>query len=450
MAVLACVVVALAHTYLFEQQQPKDPSLDSFTRNASQLDISNEDVIVTPIPAVPTTAPSIATTPLPTPFPTATAPPTPIDAATVAATTPSTSINTGTVLTSNTNTTTNNTCPMYDPAQHPTDQKSFPRSVGTCNTYTPRSDADRDSMEASVQRADWTRIRKFVLFFGFGRSGHSWIGSVLDAAPNAIIANEWDVVRRFGAADHWPNMRGMLNHNRNWVRNKENFTKQYLYDDLARNSYICGLYGRKQIYDYTIPGLWQGHLEGNIDVIGDKKGGGAAVTFLQMGRAWENENVAKITKQRFDSMMDTVTDHGAVEPRLIIVLRHPFDLIATQTARETSSMTVSDGMVTNKINQYKFLFWATQNLGQPSHWHILTNEDFAHDTRNSLQQLCDFSGIQCPEEMHAKVMNQTHHNPHPSRYQVRWTKDQVDRVSAFISEKMSDYYSPCFDDPLRR
>ena len=173
------------------------------------------------------------------------------------------------------------------------------------------------------------------------------------------------------------------------------------------------------------------------------------MAFTRMGRAWQDARVAALTKQQFNRMMDTVTDNGTVEPRLIIVLRNPFDLIATTIRRESQSETVSDRRVETKLNEYRFLFWAKQNLGQPSHWYVMTNEDFAHDTRNSLQKLCDFAGIQCPEEMHAKVMNQTHHNPHPSRYQVTWTKEQVDEVSAFIKETMADHYSPCFDDPLR-
>lgn len=41
-----------------------------------------------------------------------------------------------------------------------------------------------------VETPDLSKIHTFVLFVGYPRSGHSLIGSIMDAHPNVIIAHE--------------------------------------------------------------------------------------------------------------------------------------------------------------------------------------------------------------------------------------------------------------------
>ena len=42
-------------------------------------------------------------------------------------------------------------------------------------------------------------IETYCMFIGYPRSGHSLIGSLLDAHPNAIVAHELDALRFVGA-----------------------------------------------------------------------------------------------------------------------------------------------------------------------------------------------------------------------------------------------------------
>lgn len=95
----------------------------------------------------------------------------------------------------------------------------------------------------------------FVLFLASPRSGHSLIGSLLDAHPNAMIANEADI---FGV----------------YARDPSHQTRSTLFNRLINNSLSCGIAGRFQTgYDYTVPGAYTGQWRCRIDVIGDKKGG---------------------------------------------------------------------------------------------------------------------------------------------------------------------------------
>ena len=41
------------------------------------------------------------------------------------------------------------------------------------------------------------RVTTFVGFVGFPCSGHSWIAVVLDAAPNAMIANQLNTINAY-------------------------------------------------------------------------------------------------------------------------------------------------------------------------------------------------------------------------------------------------------------
>ena len=46
-----------------------------------------------------------------------------------------------------------------------------------------------------LTHSDITGLRTFVLFLGFGRTGHSIVGSLLDAHPDIIIPHEYNVLK---------------------------------------------------------------------------------------------------------------------------------------------------------------------------------------------------------------------------------------------------------------
>ena len=103
----------------------------------------------------------------------------------------------------------------------------------------------------------------FVLFVAKPRSGHSLIGSLLDAHQNAMIANEADL---FGV----------------YLRGGMNESRSTLFNRLINNALSCGIAGRFQSgYDYTVPGAFTGQWKCRIDVIGDKKGGVLASELLR-------------------------------------------------------------------------------------------------------------------------------------------------------------------------
>ena len=101
-------------------------------------------------------------------------------------------------------------------------------------------------------------VKLFVLFVGYPRSGHSIIGSLLDAHPNVIIAHEFNVL--------------------NWAGQMGSYSKRQLFNMLFMNSYhnafVDGASRSRNYkgYNLTVDTSWQGRYRDTVDVIGDKNG----------------------------------------------------------------------------------------------------------------------------------------------------------------------------------
>ena len=299
----------------------------------------------------------------------------------------------------------------------------------SCKNFDEEEEKKHDpEKQEFVRNLNYDDVERFVLFFGFARSGSSWIGSVLDASPNALIANE------LGALD--------LYANRHW-------TRKDLFHKLASNSFLCGKYGRIQAYDYSIPGLWQGKLRGGdkLRVIGDKQAGQTSKLMREKfgRRPWENEADAASQRRAFERFFAAVK----AKPRIVLVLRNPFDKISTTVmrkaqAKNTSSEDAIHGYIDEASKEalalYKENMWASKNLGTPDQWHVMTMENFAANTEEELERLCEFVGIECPPTMVAEVVNRTHHEVHHTFDMVNWNENQTRLMNEYIRSELSEYY----------
>ena len=97
--------------------------------------------------------------------------------------------------------------------------------LGSCRFFRPRSGKDEVEMHNFVSRLNYEDVQHFVAFLSIERAGHSWIGSVLEAAPNALVANEYGIFERFK------------------IKGRK-MTRDSLFEGIAKNSYLCGKYGR--------------------------------------------------------------------------------------------------------------------------------------------------------------------------------------------------------------
>ena len=154
-------------------------------------------------------------------------------------------------------------------------------------------------------------IKKFVYFAGYHRSGHSIVGSLLDAHPHVVIAHEYFISSHFRDLDRASNQ--------TWRDN--------LFNLLYKGS-IQSVAARQQHhtkgYSLGVEGLWQGRFQNHIEVIGDKSGGRATKDYLANREAFISNHL-KLKKM------------VGVPMRIIHVLRNPFDMISTDAIIKASS-----------------------------------------------------------------------------------------------------------------
>lgn len=103
----------------------------------------------------------------------------------------------------------------------------------------------------------WNDVEYLVLFFGHFRSGTTLIGSLLDAHPNIVMANEYGPLKRW---EKW---------------SREQKTRDYFFQQLYSKSYSDSMGpGTRSAwrrcyhdhYGYAIPDQWQGKFNGTIKV----------------------------------------------------------------------------------------------------------------------------------------------------------------------------------------
>ena len=157
-------------------------------------------------------------------------------------------------------------------------------------------------------------IKKFVMFIGYPKSGHSIVGSLMDAHPHMVIANEFLLLRNWKYFSDRQKESGEANP---FYQNKA-----YLFNTLYRRSYWDTTDGfrsennTKKNYTLSMDSLWQGKFNKYISVIGDKSGGVTSDTYL----------TSKTTFSRyFEELRSTVK----LPIKAVHVVRNPYDQIST-------------------------------------------------------------------------------------------------------------------------
>jgi hypothetical protein len=245
---------------------------------------------------------------------------------------------------------------------------------------------------AEKHRDVFDGLETYCTFIGYPRSGHSIMGSLLDAHPNVIIAHELDALRFLEAG----------------------FSERQLYYLLLENSRLFTQHGRRWgQYSYAVPGQRQGKFS-NLRVIGDNKGGR---TTSRIGRDWR--------------LLAKLRDTVRLQHRFIHVVRNPFDNIATLAMRQTG------GDIIRAIEQYFFMCQTNDRLRRELGPQVLDfpHEDFLKAPTSRLAQLCEFVGVVGDESYLNACSEIVYRIPHKSRHEVAWPRG----TREFIEREMAKY-----------
>lgn len=263
-------------------------------------------------------------------------------------------------------------------------------------------------------------IERFVLFMGYPRSGHSIIGSMMDAHPNMIIAHEYKLSTK------WFDPR----FSRRMLANNKSYLFNQLYENSYNNAFGKGGWRKERSekgYNLRL-GMWQGQFT-VLRVIGDKAGGHVSRDYLEH---------PELTWRFFRELSDTVQ----IPLKILHVARNPYDMIATAVLyhfshRGAAKLNASE---TNKYKNPDLLSLYVENIFQRAaaikamteEWGLQTLElhysDFIKNPKHTLQTICDVLDVACPEDYLQACYNKTFKTISKTRNYVEWTEDARRRV----------------------
>lgn len=277
--------------------------------------------------------------------------------------------------------------------------------------------AAQGAVGAVRERRALADVREFVQFVGFPRSGHSLIGSVLDAHPRAVVSHELDAM-------------GLL---------RAGLPERALYALVLENSAAFSRNGRYwNGFSYVVPGQDGGGAK-RPTVVGDKKGDWAV--------RWV---------QREPGLLDAVRRRMRARCRWVLVTRHPLDNIATMSLRKGRTYDrlriaaessadfkaelkaaqargdVAAAALDSMIDDYEGLCEGVAQMEAAvpaADWLHVVYEQFTREPEDQIRRLCGFLGLDPEPEYLAAAASIVYDSPNKSRRSVTWTDAQLERVA---------------------
>lgn len=237
----------------------------------------------------------------------------------------------------------------------------------------------------------WDGIRAFCLFVGYGRSGHSAVGALLDAHPHATVSHELHAVKRFF----------------------DGVPRDVLFDEIfarAQQQAREGRYATRAgggTYQHNLPGQAKEDASG-LMLIGDKKGAG---TTWQLAR-------------RGIEHLEDFKAYIRVPVRILHVVRNPFDIVAAGLARgeEHFSSTVA---VVSQI----------RGRCGGEDWCDVYYEDLIARPDEEIRRILAFLGLPVHSEHLARSVEYLYGKPHRRRYEIEWS----DGTRAMVEKLIAQY-----------
>ena len=264
-------------------------------------------------------------------------------------------------------------------------------------------------------------VEKFVFFIGYPRSGHSIIGSMMDAHPDMVIAHEFMLFRK-------------------WQGQQALKSKGRLFNALYRRSLLDATEGSRTMdrdskgYTLQMEQSWQGRFR-KLKVIGDKSGGMVAKLYA--------ENPEDVWRS-YQEIVDTVK----IPVRVLHVVRNPYDMIATQCLFNASGVLGHKANATanhpynnseNIIYKIQRLYTHASGINRILHeWGLdvleIHSADHVRDPKGTMQRICDFLELECPEDYLQQCYDKTFKTLSRSRDLVVWSPETRKMVEEGMRE----------------
>jgi sulfotransferase family protein len=248
-------------------------------------------------------------------------------------------------------------------------------------------------MEAWRERMLFSKVEAFCMFIGYQRSGHSLVGALLDAHPEAVIAHELGALALFG--------RGM--------------GRREVYRRILHNAreFAAGGANPRPGYELMVAGGWQGRFT-RLRVVGDKTGG---------------ESTKALAAE--PDLLERLEREFRVPVRVIHVVRNPYDNIAS-ILRKPNNRRLS------RVSQRHFAtLRANAKLRRRLGDRVMDvrHEEFLAHPRQRLAELCRFVGLDPSPEYLDACARIVFSSPRHSRHEVDWPP----KLRAKVDQRIARY-----------
>jgi hypothetical protein len=258
----------------------------------------------------------------------------------------------------------------------------------------PKKDM-RTYSSAGLDGEPFEDVEAYCMFVGYPKSGHSLIGSLLDAHPDAIIAHELDALSYVHAG----------------------FSEKQLFHLLLENSQEYARAGRGWSgYSYRVPGQWQGRFR-KLRMIGDKKGAMSAWRL-----SWNPE------------LLDRLWETFSVPVRFVHVIRNPYDNISTMFRQ---GVLKENADLRYNIEGYFSLCAIIRDLkGRTGGADVfdVRHELFVEDPARHLGDLWRFLGLESADDYVESCASIVFKSPNKSRRKVVWDLESIRMVQNRMNE----------------
>jgi hypothetical protein len=268
----------------------------------------------------------------------------------------------------------------------------------------PRTKADwarqyaKSALEGWRRRGQFADVERYCFFIGYPRSGHSLVGSLLNAHPEILIAHELDAL---GYVEH-------------------HFGRAQLYALLLERDEVFASMGRKWMgYDYVVPNQFQGRWS-KLRVIGDKRG-----------------HVSTSRLARHPETLDRLRHLVGVPIRVVHVTRNPYDNVATMARRSAEGrvrQTAPD--LAEATGHYSQLCTEVEDIRRrlgPEELCDIVYEDFVARPVESLEALCRFLGVEAEPSYIGDSAGVVWPQVRRARDTVDWTEAERKAVAQVIA-----------------
>lgn len=289
-------------------------------------------------------------------------------------------------------------------------------------------------------------VKKFVLFVGYTRSGHSIIGTLMDAHPHVVISNEFDLFSQFDKLNK-----------ASWKTWKYN-----LFNMIFRKSVYDVWHSRannKKGYQLAVKGLWQGRFDKYVEAIGDKSGDVTTRAYMA-------------NKTDFMQNFDLLKKRLKIPLRVIHAVRNPYDMIATSAVIQNSDVDkfrnlkrkyddasdtgagkrsflhkfdqpqIVDGLINYEFRMFAAVRELIEKVFGRKNVLDVHNSDLVANPKETLSRIFRFLGVSASKHYLSVCAEKVFKNVSRSRHTIMWTKEQKEKVQRHIKEyKVLDRYT---------